>query len=313
MAILVIADHDNARLRPATLNAITAATRIGSGIDVLIAGSGCAAVAAAAARVAGIRRVLQCDGASCAAQLPENLAPMIRDLASGYTHLLAAATSVGKNLLPRVAALLGVAQISDIVGVLSADTFQRPIYAGNVIATVQTSDPIKVITVRATAFEAAPTGERAAPIEAIAAPADSGLAEWVGEELSRSHRPELAAAEIVIAGGRGVGSKEGFALIETVADRLGAAIGASRAAVDAGFVPSDCQVGQTGAIVAPRLYIAAGISGAIQHLAGMKDSRVIVAINKDPEAPIFEVADYGVAGDLHKVLPELLTALNRQG
>lgn len=310
MSILVIADHDNRQLKAATLSTITAANRLGGDVDVLVAGMNCGGVAETVSRVQRVERVLLCDSAACEAQLAENIAPLVRQLAAGYSHILAAATSTGKNLMPRVAALLDVAQLSDIIGIEAPDTFIRPIYAGNVIATVQSTDPIKVITVRKTAFPAAVAGEQSAPIETISGPQDSGLSMLVCEELTKSDRPELTSAEIVISGGRGIGSKENFKLLEDVADKLGAAIGASRAAVDAGFVPSDCQVGQTGRIVAPKLYIAVGISGAIQHLAGMKDSQVIVAINKDREAPIFQIADYGIADDLHKVLPLLLKELD---
>ena len=305
MAVLVIAEHDNASLKAATLNTVAAAARIGGEIHVLVAGSACAAAAEAAARIAGVARVLLADAPHLAAQTAENVAELVRGLAEGYGHVLAAATSAGKNLLPRVAALLDVAQISDIVAVESADTFVRPIYAGNALATVRSADPVKVVTVRATAFEAAGEGGRAA-IEAIAAGADLGLAALVSREIVPSARPELGAAKIVVSGGRGVGSGENFrALLEPLADKLGAALGASRAAVDAGYVPNDYQVGQTGKIVAPQLYIAVGISGAIQHLAGMKDSKVIVAINVDPDAPIFQVADYALVGDLFALVPEL--------
>ncbi len=310
MAILVIAEHDNAALKPATLNAVTAAAKIGGDIHLLVAGQGAQAVADAAAKVTGVSKVLLADDAAYAHPLPENLAPLVVGLAKNYGHVLAAATSEGKNLLPRVAALLDVAAISDITGVVSADTFERPIYAGNAIATVQSSDAIKVITVRTTAFEAAATGGSAA-VETIAGTGDAGSAKFVGQELTKSERPELTQAKIVVSGGRGMQSGENFKLLEALADKLGAAVGASRAAVDAGFVPNDYQVGQTGKIVAPELYIAVGISGAIQHLAGMKDSKVIVAINKDEEAPIFQVADYGLVADLFKAVPELTDALGK--
>ncbi|MHA7066252.1 electron transfer flavoprotein subunit alpha/FixB family protein [Azospirillum argentinense] len=308
MAILVIAEHDNAALKPATLNTVTAAAKIanalGDDIYLLVAGQGAQAVADAASKVAGVSKVLLADNAAYAHPLPENLAPLVVGLAKSYGHVLAAATSEGKNLLPRVAALLDVAAISDITGVVSADTFERPIYAGNAIATVQSSDAIKVITVRTTAFEAAAAGGSAA-VETVAGTGDAGSAKLLGQELTKSERPELTQAKIVVSGGRGMQSGENFKLLESLADKLGAAVGASRAAVDAGFVPNDYQVGQTGKIVAPELYIAVGISGAIQHLAGMKDSKVIVAINKDEEAPIFQVADYGLVADLFKAVPEL--------
>lgn len=305
MSILVIAEHDNAALKPATLNTVTAASAIGGDLTVLVAGEGCAAVANAAAAINGVSKVLVADNAAYANQLPENLAELIAELGKGYTHILAPATTSGKNLMPRVAALLGVAQISDITEVKSTDTFVRPIYAGNALATVQSSDAVKVITVRGTGFEEAATGDAAATVEAVHIVINQDMATFVGEELTVSERPELTGASIVISGGRGMQNGENFALLEKVADKLGAAIGASRAAVDAGFVPNDMQVGQTGKIVAPDLYIAVGISGAIQHLAGMKDSKVIVAINKDEEAPIFQVADYGLVADLFQAVPEL--------
>ncbi len=305
MAILVIAEHDNAVLAGMTLNTVAAAQAIGGDIHVLVAGAGCAAVAEAAAKVTGVTRVLVADDTAFAHQLPENLAPLIAGLAGNYGHVLAAATSAGKNLLPRVAALLDVEQISEIVKVLAPDTFQRPIYAGNAIATVQSSAAVKVISVRATGFDAVAGEGGNAPIEAVSGGSDAGLSRFIGEEIVRSERPELTGAKIVVSGGRGMQSGDNFQLLYRVADKLGAAVGASRAAVDAGFVPNDMQVGQTGKIVAPQLYIAVGISGAIQHLAGMKDSRVIVAINKDEEAPIFQVADYGLVGDLFEVVPEL--------
>ena len=309
MPILVIAEHDNQNLKAATLNTVTAALKLGADVHVLIAGAGCAAAAQAAAKVAGVTKVLVADAAHYEAQGAENVAELVKGLARDYSHVLAPASSAGKNMLPRVAAQLDVAQISDIVGIEAADTFVRPIYAGNALATVRSADPIKVITVRSTAFEAAGEGGAAA-VEAIPAAADLGLSALVGREITKSARPELGAARIIVSGGRGVGSGENYhALLEPLADRLGAALGASRAAVDAGYVPNDYQVGQTGKIVAPQLYIAVGISGAIQHLAGMKDSKVIVAINKDPEAPIFQVADYGLVGDLFAVVPELTRAL----
>ena len=308
MPILVIAEHNNEALKTASLNAITAATAIGGDIDVLVAGSACQEIAKAAAAVGGVTRVILADHDAYAHQLPESVAPLVVELAPGYSHILAAATTTGKNLAPRVAALLDVAQISDIVEVQSEDTFVRPIYAGNALATVRSADEIKVITVRTTGFEEAPSGG-SATIENTDIVIEQNLATYVSEQLSVSERPELTAASIIISGGRGMQSGENFLLLEKVADKLGAAIGASRAAVDAGFVPNDMQVGQTGKIVAPDLYIAVGISGAIQHLAGMKDSKVIVAINKDAEAPIFQVADYGLVADLFKVLPELEAAL----
>jgi len=305
MAILVIAEHDNAVLAAATLNTVAAAQRIGGDIHVLVAGAGCAAVAEAAAKIAGVAKVLVADEAAYAHRLAENVAPLIAKLASGYSHVLAPASTNGKNYLPRVAALLDVDQLSEIVAVESADTFKRPIYAGNAIATVQSSAPIKVITVRATAFDAAAGEGGSASIEALAGAGEAGKSRFVGEELAKSDRPELTSAKVVISGGRGLQSGENFQLLYALADKLGAAVGASRAAVDAGFAPNDMQVGQTGKIVAPDLYIAVGISGAIQHLAGMKDSKVIVAINKDAEAPIFQVADYGLVADLFEAVPEL--------
>ena len=294
MTSLVVADHDNAVLKDSTLNTVTAAAALGGDVHVLVAGSGCGAVADAASKVAGVAKVLVADSAEYEHPLAEVLAPLVVGLADGYDAILVAATTTGKNFMPRVAALLDVAQISDIISVESADTFQRPIYAGNAIATVQSADGKKVITVRTTAFAAAAKDGGSAAVENISAAENPGISSFVGQELSKSERPELTSAKIIISGGRGMGSGENFALVEAVADKLGAAVGASRAAVDAGFVPNDYQVGQTGKIVAPELYIAVGISGAIQHLAGMKDSKVIVAINKDEEAPIFQVADYGL-------------------
>ena len=309
MSILVIAEHDNVSIKTATLNAVTAAARIGGEIHLLVAGKGCAAVADEAAKIAGVAKVLLADAPQYADQLPENVAALVVAKAAGYSHILAAATTAGKNFMPRAAALLDVAQVSDIVAVEAPDTFVRPIYAGNVLATVQSLDAVKVITVRTTAFEAAELNG-SAPVEAIDAVSDNGRSVLVARELTQSERPELAAAKVVVSGGRGLGSAENFQkLIEPLADKLGAAMGASRAAVDAGFVPNDYQVGQTGKIVAPQLYIALGISGAIQHLAGMKESRVIVAINKDADAPIFQVADYGLVGDLFEVVPALTAAL----
>lgn len=312
MAILVIAEHDNSQIKSGTLNTVTAAQKLGSDVHLLVAGAGCAAAADAAKQIAGVSKVLLADAAALAHPLAENLTPLVVDLAKQYSHVLAPATTFGKNLLPRVAALLDVAQISEITAVESADTFVRPVYAGNVMATVQSSDPIKVITVRTTAFEAAAVSGGAAAVEAVSGAADAGLSSFVSQELTVSDRPELAAAKIVVSGGRALGSAEQFkAVIEPLADKLGAAVGASRAAVDAGYAPNDYQVGQTGKVVAPQLYVAVGISGAIQHLAGMKDSKVIVAINKDEEAPIFQVADYGIVGDLFSVLPELMTELSK--
>ncbi len=308
MGALVIAEHDNAKLKPGTANAVTAAVKMGGEVHVLVAGQGCAAAAAEAGRLAGVGKVLLADAAHYAGALPENLAALVVPLARGYTHVVAAATAVGKSFMPRVAALLDVAQVSEIVAVESADTFVRPIYAGNAFATVQSGDAIKVVTVRSTGFDEAPaTGS--APVEAVAAGPDVAKSRLLGQELTKSARPELVAARRVVSGGRGMGSAENFRLLEALADKLGAAIGASRAAVDSGFVPNDCQVGQTGKIVAPELYVAVGISGAIQHLAGMKDSKVIVAINKDAEAPIFQVADYGLVADLFQAVPELTAQL----
>lgn len=306
MPILVIAEHDNASLKDATLNTVTAATKMGGDIHVLVAGKDCAGAAAEAAKVNGVVKVLVAESEAYAHPIAENLAVLIINLAKDYSHIVGPATTNGKNFLPRVAALLDVAQISDIIAVEASDTFVRPIYAGNAMATVQSLDPIKVISVRATGFDAA-TRDGNAPIETIAAAADTGLSKLVGQELTKSARPELTAARVIVSGGRGLGNSENFKMLEQLADKLGAALGASRAAVDAGFVPNDYQVGQTGKIVAPELYIAVGISGAIQHLAGMKDSKVIVAINKDAEAPIFQVADYGLVGDLFEIVPELTT------
>ena len=305
MSTLVIAEHDNTSLKVSTLNAVAAAQVMGGEIDILVAGANCAAVATAAAAVPGVGKVLVADNAVYEHQLAENVSLLIAEVAAGYENILAPATPNCKNFLPRVAALLDVAQISDITSVASADTFQRPIYAGNVIATVQSSDAKKVITVRTTAFDGVPAEGGSAVIEALDAVHDAGTSSFVGEEVVVSERPELTAASVVISGGRGMQNGENFKLLDGIADKLGAAIGASRAAVDAGFVPNDMQVGQTGKIVAPDLYIAVGISGAIQHLAGMKDSKVIVAINKDEDAPIFQVADYGLVADLFEALPEL--------
>jgi electron transfer flavoprotein alpha subunit len=309
MSILIVAEHDNAGLKPATLNAVTAAGQLGGEIAVLVAGAECSGAAQAAAKVAGVAKVLCADAPEYGHGLAENLAPLIAKLAPDYSHVLAPATTFGKNVMPRAAALLDVQQISEISGIEGPDTFVRPIYAGNAMATVQSADAIKVITVRTTAFDPAAADGGAAPVEAVAGTGDTGLASFLGQELTKSERPELTTAGIVISGGRGMQSGENFAMIERIADKLGAAVGASRAAVDAGYVPNDYQVGQTGKVVAPELYIAVGISGAIQHLAGMKDSKVIVAINKDEEAPIFQVADYGLVADLFQALPELEKAL----
>jgi len=309
MAVLVIAEHDNASIKPATLNAVTAAQEIGGPVHILVAGSACGGAAAAAAKIAGVVKVLVADAPHYAHPLAESLAALVVALAEGYSHLLAPATTTGKNFMPRVAALLDVAQISDIIAVESPDTFVRPIYAGNALATVQSSDRVKVVTVRTTGFDAAKGEGGSAPIEAVSAAPDPGLSRLVGQELTKSARPELTSARVIVSGGRGMGSGENFNILEALADKLGAAVGASRAAVDSGFVPNDYQVGQTGKVVAPELYIAVGISGAIQHLAGMKDSKVIVAINKDAEAPIFQVADYGLVGDLFQAVPELTEKL----
>jgi len=311
MSVLVVAEHDNAALKPATLNAVTAAAKIGGEIHVLVAGGGCRPVAEAAAKIAGVAKVLLADDPLYAHHLAENLTILVVKLAPAYSHVLAAATASGKNFMPRVAAKLDAAQISEIIAVESPDTFVRLIYAGNAVATVQSVDPVKVITVRATGFDPAPAEGGAAAIETVASAGDAGKSRFVGEELRKTERPELTSARIVISGGRGMQSGANFALLEKVADKLGAAVGASRAAVDAGFVPNDYQVGQTGKIVAPDLYVAVGISGAIQHLAGMKDSKVIVAINKDEEAPIFQVADYGLVGDLFQVMPALADELSK--
>lgn len=304
MNILVVAEHNNSALNAATNNVVTAARAIGDDIHVLVAGSNCSAVAEGAAQLKGVAKVLVADNAAYEYQLAENISLLIADLGKAYSHILVAATTTGKNIMPRVAALLDVDQISDIIAVESADTFKRPIYAGNAIATVQSDAPIKVITVRVTGFNAV-VSDGSAPIEALSAVHDAGNSAFVGEELAKSDRPELTEADIVVSGGRGMGNGENFKILYDLADKLGAAVGASRAAVDAGFVPNDMQVGQTGKIVAPNLYIAIGISGAIQHLAGMKDSKVIVAINKDEEAPIFQVADYGLVADLFDVVPDL--------
>ena len=309
MSILILADHDDGQLAPATLNTVTAASQIGGDIHILVAGDSSGGVAKSAAAIAGVSKVLTADDAALAHGIAENVAPLIVSMASDYTHLMAPATTTGKNIMPRVAALLDVMQVSDIIRVESADSFQRPIYAGNAIATVTSNEAVKVVTVRSTAFEAAAAEGGSAAIEAAAGSADAGLSSYVKSELSSSERPELTSAPIVISGGRGMQDGANFAMLEKVADKLGAAVGASRAAVDAGFVPNDYQVGQTGK-VAPDLYVAVGISGAIQHLAGMKDSKVIVAINKDEEAPIFQVADFGLVADLFDAVPELETTLD---
>lgn len=310
MTALVIAEHDNASIKPATLNTVTAAAAAGGDVHVLVAGQNAAEAAKAAAQIAGVAKVIHADGASLADSLAENVAAQVLAIAGDYSHILFPATASGKNVAPRVAAKLDVAQISDITKVVSADTFERPIYAGNAIATVQSADAKKVITVRTTGFDAAAATGGSAAVETKDAVADSGKSAFVGREVSKSDRPELTAAKIIVSGGRALGSSEKFNEVMTpLADKLGAAIGASRAAVDAGYAPNDLQVGQTGKIVAPQLYIAAGISGAIQHLAGMKDSKVIVAINKDPEAPIFSVADYGLEADLFTAVPELVSKL----
>jgi len=309
MSVLVIAEHDNTALKPATLNTVTAAVALGD-VTVLIAGAGCRPAADAATAIDGVAKVLVADDAALGHGLPENLAPLVQGLCSDYSHVLAPATTFGKNLMPRVAALQDVAQISEITAVIDADTFVRPIYAGNAMATVKSKDGVKIITVRTTAFEPAPETGGSCGIEDITGASDTGLAAFISHELTKSERPELTSAKIVISGGRGMQSGDNFHLLEAIADKLGAAVGASRAAVDAGFVPNDYQVGQTGKVVAPDLYIAVGISGAIQHLAGMKDSKVIVAINKDEDAPIFQVADYGLVADLFDVLPILSSELD---
>ncbi|HET6492735.1 MAG TPA: FAD-binding protein [Burkholderiales bacterium] len=310
MAVLVIAEHDNTHLKPGVANTVSAAAKMGGEVTVLVVGHQCAAAAQAAAKVEGVKKVLLADAPQYAGSLAENLAALVVSIAEQYTHIVAPATGFGKNFMPRVAGLLDVQQISEISAVESPDTFVRPIYAGNALATVQSSDRIKVVTVRTTAFDPAGESSGAATVENVAAVPDSGLSQFKGQELSKSERPELAAARIIVSGGRGMGSADNFKILEALADKLGAAVGASRAAVDSGFVPNDYQVGQTGKIVAPELYIAVGISGAIQHLAGMKDSKVIVAINKDPEAPIFAVANYWLVEDLFKAVPELTKELS---
>lgn len=308
MSILVIAEHDNVQLKAATLNVVAAAAKIGGDIHVLVAGANAATVAQQAAKIAGVSKVLLAESPALADGLAENVAEQVLALAPGYSHILFAASASGKNVSPRVAARLDVAQISEIQSVLSADTFERAIYAGNAVATVQSADPVKVMTVRTTGFDAAPEGGSAS-VESVTPAASVGLSTFVGREVAKSDRPELAGAKVVVSGGRGMGSAENFKILDPLADKLGAALGASRAAVDAGYAPNDWQVGQTGKIVAPQLYVAIGISGAIQHLAGMKDSKVIVAVNKDAEAPIFGVADYGLVADLFTAVPELVTSL----
>jgi len=305
MSTLIVAEHDNADVKPATLNAVTAAQQLPGETHILVAGAGCDPAAQAAPKIAGVDKVLKADDAAYDHHLAENLAPLVAKLSSGYSHVIAAATTSGKNVLPRAAALMDVQQISDVSAIEGEDTFVRPIYAGNALATVKTSDAVKVLTIRATAFDAAAAEGGSATVEAVESTGDSGLTVFKGQELTKSERPELTTAGIVISGGRGMQSGDNFHMLEKIADKLGAAVGASRAAVDAGFVPNDYQVGQTGKVVAPDLYIAVGISGAIQHLAGMKDSKVIVAINKDEEAPIFQVADYGLVADLFEAVPEL--------
>ena len=312
MTALVIAEHDNASIKPATLNTVTAAAACGGDVHVLVAGHNAAEAAKAAGQIAGVSKVIHADSDALAHGLAENVAAQVLALAGSYSHILFPATASGKNVAPRVAAKLDVAQISDITKVDSPDTFERPIYAGNAIAIVQSGDPVKVLTVRTTGFDAAAATGGSAAVETVSATADSGKSSFVGQEIAKSDRPELTAAKIIVSGGRALGSAEKFNEVMTpLADKLGAALGASRAAVDAGYAPNDWQVGQTGKIVAPQLYVACGISGAIQHLAGMKDSKVIVAINKDPEAPIFSVADYGLEADLFTAVPELAAALDR--
>jgi electron transfer flavoprotein alpha subunit len=309
MSVLVIAEHDHQSIKPVTLNVVSAAKKIGGDIHVMVAGTNCSDAAEQAAKISGVSKILKCDAPELSHRLAENMAPLIESLAGSYSHIVFPATTFGKNVSPRVAALLDTQQISDVVAVHDADTFDRPVYAGNAIATVKSSDSKKVLTVRGTAFDPIANDDGNAPIEDVASKGDSGLSKFVKQELSESDRPELTAARVVVSGGRGLGSGENFALIDALADKLGAAVGASRAAVDAGYVPNDYQVGQTGKVVAPDLYIAVGISGAIQHLAGMKGAKKIVAINKDPEAPIFQVADYGLVADLFEAVPELTSKL----
>lgn len=309
MSVLVLAEHDHASLKPSTLNAVSAALKLDSDVHVLVAGQNAAEAAKQAGAVAGVTKVLHADAAAFAHHLPENVAPLVANLASNYSHVVAAATTYGKNVLPRVGGLKDVQQISDVIEIIDASTFKRPVYAGNAIATVHSSDALKLLTIRTTGFDAAAATGGSASIETVSDASDAGLSSFVSQELTKSARPELTAAKIVVSGGRGVGSKENFSIIEKLADKLGAAVGASRAAVDSGYAPNDYQVGQTGKVVAPQLYMAVGISGAIQHLAGMKDSKVIVAINKDPEAPIFQIADYGLVADMFQAVPELTDKL----
>ncbi len=311
MAILVVAAHDNKTVRANVANAVAAATKLGTDVHVLVAGQNCGDAAKSAAALQGVTKVLQAEDAAYANWVAEDVAPLVVKLASNYSHIVMAADSVGKNLAPRVSALLDVAQISEAIQIVSPDTFVRPIYAGNAMATVQSNDKVKVVTIRPTNFKAV-AGGGSAPVEAIGGEGSKGLSSYVGAELSKSERPELTSAKIVVSGGRGMGSGENFKILEALADKRGAGLGASRAAVDAGYVPNDYQVGQTGKVVAPDLYIAVGISGAIQHLAGMKDSKTIVAINKDEEAPIFQVADYGIVGDLFQIVPELTAAVDKK-
>ena len=309
MSVLVLAEHDHASIKPSTLNTITAAAKLDADIHVLVAGKGSTSAADAAAKIAGVTKVFHTDNAIFEHQLPEDIAPLVAGIADNYTHILAPGTTFGKNILPRVAGIKGLQQISDIIEIIDASTFKRPVYAGNAIATVQSSDKVKLLTVRTTGFDPASDNGGSASVETIDAGQSSGASRFVGQELTKSARPELTAAKVVVSGGRGVGSADNFKIIEALADKIGAAVGASRAAVDSGFAPNDYQVGQTGKVVAPQLYVAIGISGAIQHLAGMKDSKVIVAINKDPEAPIFQVADYGLVADLFQATPELTEKL----
>lgn len=305
MSVLVLAEHDHASIKPSTLNAVTAALKLDADVHVLVAGQNAGEAAKQAGAIAGVKKVLHADAAAFSHHLPENVAPLVAKLADGYSHIVAPATTYGKNVLPRVAGLKDVQQISDVIEVVDASTFKRPVYAGNAIATVQSSDALKLLTVRTTGFDAADASGGSAAVESVSEGSDSGLSSFVSQELTKSARPELTAAKIVVSGGRGVGSQDNFKIIEALADKLGAAVGASRAAVDSGYAPNDYQVGQTGKVVAPQLYMAVGISGAIQHLAGMKDSKVIVAINKDPEAPIFQIADYGLVADLFEAIPEI--------
>ncbi len=305
MSILVLAEHDHASLKSSTLNAITAALKIDADVHVIVAGSNASGAAQAAAAVAGVKKVIHAESEGFAHHLPENVAPLVAGIAGNYTHIIAPATTFGKNVLPRIAGMKDVQQISDVIEIIDASTFKRPVYAGNAIATVQSSDTLKLLTVRTTAFDAAATNGGSGAVETAAAGEVSGKAKFVAQELTKSARPELTSAKIVVSGGRGVGSADNFKIIEALADKIGAAVGASRAAVDSGFAPNDYQVGQTGKIVAPQLYVAVGISGAIQHLAGMKDSKVIVAINKDTDAPIFQIADYGLVADLFQAVPEM--------